>query len=85
MSRPITWRLAVRFPLSLLKKIGELTAGGVAVHLLATAGVPLIKTPYTHPHPPTSAAHCSIEYGICLYECVTLCVCVCQQVPTWMG
>ena len=25
-------------------------------------------------------------YGICLYECVTLCMYVCvQQVPTWMG
>ena len=30
------------------EKIGELTAGGVAVHLLVMAEVPLSKAPYPH-------------------------------------
>ena len=42
-------------------KLLKLTAGGVSVHLLVTVEVP-----------PTAPV-----YGICLYECVTLCMCMC--------
>ena len=58
VGRPITWKLAVQSPLSPLKKIGELTVGGVAVHLLVTAEVPLSKAPYPHaPRALWMAAH----------------------------
>ena len=76
LGRPITGRLAVRFLLSLLKKIGK-TDSWRGVHLFATTKVPLSKAPY--PHAPV--------YGICLYECVTLCMCMCvfnRCQPGWV-
>jgi len=44
---PISVRLAVQVPLS-LKRLEKLAAGGVSVHLLAMAEVPLSKAPYSH-------------------------------------
>ena len=38
--RPITRGLAIQSPITAQKRIGWLTAGGVAVHLLVTAEVP---------------------------------------------
>jgi len=49
----------------------KLTAGGVAVHVLVTVEVPLSKDPRRCEWLPTAPV-----YGICLYECVTLCMCV---------
>jgi len=85
VGRPITGRLADRLSLSPLKKIGELTAGGVAVHLLATAEVPLSKAPYPHaPQVLWMAAHRSSVWHLSPLVCDPVHVCV-QQVPTWMG
>jgi len=44
--RPMAEGLAVRSPLTAQKGIGELTAGGVAVHFLVTAYVPWSKALY---------------------------------------
>jgi len=48
----------------------------MSVHLLVTAEVPLGKALY--PHAPRGAEWLPTApvYGICIYECVTLCVCV---------
>ncbi|KAM4572279.1 galanin peptides isoform 2-T3 [Odontesthes bonariensis] len=47
------------------KRLVELTAGGVAVHLLVMAEVPLSKAPY--PHAPWALNGCPpLQVGICL-------------------
>ena len=77
VGRPITWRLAVRFPLSLLKNIGELTAGGMAVHVLVTAEVPLSKALYPHaPRALWMAAHHFSVRHLSLWVCDPVHVCV---------
>ena len=58
-----------------------------AVHLLATAEVPLSKALYHASWVLWMAAHRFSVYGICLHECVTLCMCMfvfnrCQ--PGWV-
>ena len=73
-------KVGALIPTFATQKIGELIAGGVEVHLLAMAEVPLSKAPY--PHAPRAlwlSAHRSCVYGIYLHKCVTLCMCV-QQV-----
>ena len=47
------------------KKIGGLTAGGVA-------GRGVLEQP--HPHAPWDWLPTAAVYGICLHECVTLCM-----------
>jgi len=82
---PITGRLAVRFPPLSLKKIGK-TVGGVSVHLPVTAEVPLSKAPYPHAPVRCEWLPTAPVYGICLYECVTLCMCMCVNrcQPGWV-
>ena len=46
VDHPITGRVEVQFPLK--KRLVKLTAGGVSVHLLVMAEVPLSKAPYRH-------------------------------------
>ena len=68
-------------------KIGELTAGGVAVHLLATAEVPLSKAPYPQRSPGAvkMAAHrSSTIYMVSVCVCVRSCMCV-STGASWMG
>ena len=66
-------------------KGGELIAGGLAVHLLGTAGVPLSKTPYLHAlRALWMAAHHSSVWHLSPWVCDPVHVCV-PQVLTWMG
>jgi len=65
--------------------IGELRAGGVAVHLFATAEVPLSKAPHD-PRVLWLAAHLSSVWHLSPWVCDPVQVHVCvQQVPTSMG
>ena len=57
----------------------KLTAGGVSVHLLATAEVPLSKAPYPHGPRRCDWLPTTPVYGICLYECDPVHVHVCVQ------
>jgi len=66
--RPMARGLAVQSPLK--KKIGGLTAGGVAVHLLVTAEGAVIGCP-------------PLQYE-CVTLCMRICVCSTGCTPGWV-
>ena len=79
----LEWSVVFRFPLSSLKDGWNWHLEGC--HLFATAEVPLSKAPYPHAPRRCEWLPTAPVYSICLYECVTLCMCVlnrCQ--PGWV-